>query len=85
MRSPTVARLVARWFCEGFRQEQTRCRVILVALRSPARASPRPRVKAAMDFLSNVGEVIGLARVSVAASSSPGEFARRRLCRVTGR
>jgi hypothetical protein len=75
--------LVARWFCEGFRQEQTRCRVIMVGapLAGTSLAAPA-RIKAVMDFLSNAGEAMGLAAglggglVLTLASSLAGFFAR---------
>jgi hypothetical protein len=75
--------LVARWFCEGFRQEQTRCRVIMVGapLAGTSLAAPA-RIKATMDFLSNAAEAIGLAAglggglVLTLASSLAGVFAR---------
>ena len=75
--------LVARWFCEGFRQEQTRCRVIMVGapLAGTSLAAPA-RIKAVMDFLSNAGEAIGLAAglgggvLLTLAGSLAGFFAR---------
>ena len=75
--------LVARWFCEGFRQERTRCRVIMVGspLAGTSLAAPA-RIKAVMDFLSNAGEAIGLAAglgggvLLTLASSLAGLFAR---------
>jgi len=75
--------LVARWFCEGFRQEQTRCRVIMVGapLAGTSLAAPA-RIKAVMDFLSNAGEGIGLAAglgggvLLMLAGSLAGFFAR---------
>lgn len=75
--------LVARWFCEGFRQEQTSCRVIMVGspLAGTNLAAPA-RIKAVMDFLSNAGEAIGFAAglaggpLLALASSLAGFFAR---------
>ncbi len=75
--------LVARWFCEGFRQDQTRCRVIMVGapLAGTSLAAPA-RIKAVMDFLSNTGEAIGLAAglgggvLLTLAGSLAGFFAR---------
>ncbi len=75
--------LVARWFCEGFRQAQTRCRVIMVGapLAGTSLAAPA-RIKAVMDFLSNAGEAIGFAAglgggvLLTLASSLAGIFAR---------
>ena len=75
--------LVARWFCEGFRQEQTSCRVIMVGspLAGTSLAAPA-RIKAVMDFLSNAGEAIGFAAglaggpLLALAGSLAGFFAR---------
>ncbi len=75
--------LVARWFCEGFRQEQTRCRVIMVGapLAGTSLAAPA-RIRAVMDFLSNAGEAVGLAAgmaggpLLALAGSLAGFFAR---------
>lgn len=75
--------LVARWFCEGFRQEQTRCRVIMVGapLAGTNLAAPA-RIQAVMDFLSNAAEAIGLAAglggglLLTLASALAGFFAR---------
>ena len=49
--------LVARWFCEGFRHPDLKCRAILVGspLAGTSLASPA-RVRAVMDFLANVGD-----------------------------
>lgn len=75
--------LVARWLCEGFRQEQMRCRVIMTGapLYGTSIAAPA-RIKAVMDLLSNAGEAIGFAAglggglLLTLASSLAGFFAR---------
>ncbi len=51
--------LVVRWFCEGFRHPDLRCRAILVGspLAGTSLAAPA-RARAVMDFLANVGETV---------------------------